>query len=344
MDAIAGVPYVYVTRGALAESVHAIVACAVDASGTVALEYGDIDAPIYLRSAAKPFIAAAVLASRANERFGFDEREIAVMAASHNGEPEHVAAVSSILEKIGLDEGALQCGAHAPAYDPAAAALAASGAKPSALHNNCSGKHAGILALCRARGYDRATYLALEHPAQQEILALCGRLLGEDPTRMPLGVDGCGIPVFATSLRRAARAFARFATLDEVDDADAIALELVRYAIAAEPFYIGGTGRFDSALPQATRGRIIGKAGAEGVHADALLDQGLGLALKIVDGARRAVPPATMALLGELGALEPSARASLDGFAASDVTNIAGAVVGAIRAAAPDTIGAGSTS
>ena len=344
MDAIAGVPYVYVTRGALAESVHAIVACAVDASGTVALEYGDIDAPIYLRSAAKPFIAAAVLASRANERFGFDEREIAVMAASHNGEPEHVAAVSSILEKIGLDEGALKCGAHAPAYDPAAAALAASDAKPSALHNNCSGKHAGILALCRARGYDRATYLALEHPAQQEILALCGRLLGEDPTRMPLGVDGCGIPVFATSMRRAARAFARFATLDEVDDADAIALELVRYAIAAEPFYIGGTGRFDSALPQATRGRIIGKAGAEGVHADALLDQGLGLALKIVDGARRAVPPATMALLGELGALEPSARASLEGFAASDVTNIAGAVVGAIRAAAPDTIGAGSTS
>ena len=344
MDAIAGVPYVYVTRGALAESVHAIVACAVDASGTVALEYGDIDAPIYLRSAAKPFIAAAVLASRANERFGFDEREIAVMAASHNGEPEHVAAVSSILEKIGLDEGALQCGAHAPAYDPAAAALAASGAKPSALHNNCSGKHAGILALCRARGYDRATYLALEHPAQQEILALCGRLLGEDPTRMPLGVDGCGIPVFATSLRRAARAFARFATLDEVDDADAIALELVRYAVAAEPFYIGGTGRFDSALPQATRGRIIGKAGAEGVHADALLDQGLGLALKIVDGARRAVPPATMALLGELGALEPSARASLEGFAASDVTNIAGAVVGAIRAGASDTIGAGSAS
>lgn len=344
MDAIAGVPYVYVTRGALAESVHAIVACAVDASGTVALEYGDIDAPIFLRSAAKPFIAAAVLASRANERFGFDEREIAVMAASHNGEPEHVAAVLSILQKIGLDEGALQCGAHAPAYDPAAAALAASGAKPSALHNNCSGKHAGILALCRARGYDRATYLALEHPAQQEILALCGRLLGEDPTHMPLGVDGCGIPVFATSLRRAARAFARFATLDEVDDADAIALELVRYAVAAEPFYIGGTARFDSALPQATRGRIIGKAGAEGVHADALLDQGLGLALKIVDGARRAVPPATMALLGELGALEPSARASLDGFAASDVTNIAGAVVGTIRAGTPDTIGAGSTS
>ena len=344
MDAIAGVPYVYVTRGTLAESVHAIVACAVNASGTVALEYGDIDAPIYLRSAAKPFIAAAVLASRANERFGFDEREIAVMAASHNGEPEHVAAVSSILEKIGLDEGALKCGAHAPAYDPAAAALAASGAKPSALHNNCSGKHAGILALCRARGYDRATYLALEHPAQQEILALCGRLLGEDPTRMPLGVDGCGIPVFATSMRRAARAFARFATLDEVDDADAIALELVRYAIAAEPFYIGGTGRFDSALPQATRGRIIGKAGAEGVHADALLDQGLGLALKIVDGARRAVPPATMALLGELGALEPSARASLDGFAASDVTNIAGAVVGAIHAGTPDTIGVGSAS
>ena len=344
MNAIAGVPYVYVTRGALAESVHAVVACAADASGNVALSYGDIDAPIYLRSAAKPFIAAAVMASRANERFGFDEREIAVMAASHNGEPEHVAAVVSILAKIGLDERALRCGAHAPAYEPAAAALAASGAKPSALHNNCSGKHAGILALCRARGYDRATYLALEHPAQQEILALCGRLLGEDPSQMPMGVDGCGIPVFATSMRSAARAFARFATLDEVDDADAIALELVRYAIAAEPFYVGGTGRFDSALPQATRGRIIGKAGAEGVHGDALLDQGLGLALKIVDGTRRAVPPATMALLRELGALEPSAREALEGFATSDVTNVAGVIVGAIRAGAPDTIEVGLAS
>ncbi len=332
MNVIRGVPYVYVMRGALVESVHAVVACAADSTGHVVLAYGDVDALVYLRSAAKPFIAAAVVASGAAERFGFDARELAVMAASHSGEPQHVAVVRGILAKLGLDLTALQCGAHAPAYEPAAAALAAAGDVPTALHNNCSGKHAGILALCVHLGLDVRTYLAADHPAQRRIVAFCARLLDEDPGRMPSAVDGCGIPVFATSLRRAARAFARFATLRDVAADDARALETVRAAMLAQPHYVGGTDRFDSALLVASGGGIVGKAGAEGVHADALCERGLGLAVKVVDGTRRAVAPATVALLGELGALGAAETAALAPFAAPDVTNVVGRVVGSVYA------------
>jgi L-asparaginase II len=339
-----GVPFVDVTRGTLVESVHAIAACAAGPGGSVALAYGDIDAPVYLRSAAKPFIAAAVVLSGAAERFRLTAAELAVVAASHGGEPFHVAAVRGILERIGLDEALLQCGAHAPSYEPAAAALAASGEAPSALHNNCSGKHAGILAMCVTLGYDPAGYLAPEHPVQRDVLRVCARLTGEDPAGLPLAIDGCGIPVFATTLRRAARAFARMATLDAVAAPDAAALRRVRESMAAEPAYVGGTGRFDSALIEATGGRVVGKAGAEGVHGDALQREGLGLVVKVIDGSLRAVAPATLALLGELGALEPVERLALQPFAAPVLRNVAGRIVGGIACRVPDTILGAKTS
>jgi L-asparaginase II len=316
----------------MVESVHSVAACAVDASGAVAFECGDIDAPVYLRSAAKPFIGGAIVESGAAARYGFDARELAVICASHNGEPFHVDAVRGILKKAGLSEAALQCGAHPPSYEPAAAALVSQGVTPGAIHNNCSGKHAGILAMCAHLGFDTSTYLEAEHPVQQRILAFCARLSGDDPSRWPIGVDGCGIPVYATALRRAALAFARFATLDGVADADARALLAVRDAMAAEPAYVGGTGRFDSALIAATSGRVVCKAGAEAVHGDALLRERLGLALKIQDGGRRATPPAATALLDALGALEPGELEALAPYASPDVRNVAGRVVGRIVA------------
>lgn len=309
---------------------HALAACAVDPQGGVALSYGDVDVPVYLRSAAKPFIAAAVVESGAAAHFGFGARELAVIAASHNGEPFHVAAVRGILGTIGLGPADLRCGTHPPSYEPAAAALAAAGEAPSALHNNCSGKHAGILAMCVHLGLDTATYLEATHPVQRRVLALCARLVGEPLDALPLGLDGCGIPVFATSLRHAALGFARFASLHGISDADAQALLTVREAMAAEPAYVGGTARFDSALLAVTRGRIVGKAGAEGVHADALVRESLGLVLKVVDGGKRAVAPATMALLGELGALEHRETDALAEFAHPIVRNVAGRVVGAL--------------
>jgi L-asparaginase II len=324
---------VNVIRGTLVESVHAIAACAVDAAGRTALACGDVDVPIYVRSAAKPFIAAEIVASGAAQRFGFGDRELAVIAASHSGEPFHVECVREILTRIGLPESALQCGPHPPAYEAAAAALAASGARPSAIHNNCSGKHAGILAMCVHLGFDPGGYLGPEHPVQRRILGFCARMVDEDVARLPIGVDGCGIPVFATPLRNVARAYARLATLEGLAADDAAALERVRAAMAAQPRYVAGTGRLDTALMEATGGRIICKAGAEGVHGDALRREGLGLALKVVDGARRAAAPAVIALLEELGALEPGEAEQLREFAVPGVLNVAGRAVGRIEAA-----------
>jgi len=317
----AGEPYVGVWRGALVESVHDVALCAADSRGMVVYAVGDIDVPVYVRSAAKPFIAATIVASGTAGRFAFGAKELAIISASHNAEPLHLAAVRGILAKIGLDVDALRCGTENDAG--------------SALYNNCSGKHAGILALCVHRGYDVKTYLEPEHPAEREILAFCGRMVGLAGDELPIAVDGCGIPVFAASLRRVARAFARFATLEDVVDPDAEALRAVRDAMAAEPWYVGGTGRFDTALIAVTGGRVVGKAGAEGLHADGLSRDGLGLALKVVDGARRAVPPAVMGTLRRLGALDERERAALASFAEPEVRNVAGRVVGRIASLAP---------
>ncbi len=329
---LAGVPAVAVRRGPRIESVHQVAACVCDADGTVVLKLGTVETPVYLRSAAKPFIAAASVRAGVLERFGFGERELAVMCASHNGEPGHVELVASMLERIGATVDDLGCGVHPPQYEPAAAALAARGEAPSQLHHNCSGKHAGILALAKLLGAPLAGYLEPAHPAQRAVLALCERVSDDVFGADRLGVDGCGIPVYATSLRNAARSFARLATLTGLDDRDAGALARVAAAMANEPWYVAGTGRFDTDLLRASGGRIVGKAGAEGVHGDALLDAGLGLALKVVDGTRRAAPPATLAVLAALRALEPEAAAALAPHARSEVRNAAGRVVGEVAA------------
>src|SRR5581483_8940117 len=305
---------VHVTRGDLVESVHHVAACAVDASGRALLEDGDVDSPVYLRSAAKPFIAAAAIEAGVRERFGLEPREIAVMASSHFGQPFHVEAVASILKKIGLDESALQCGVHVPYDEAAAQELARSGASVSPLFNNCSGKHAGILALCVAIGCDTATYLEANNPAQRHILAFCARVSDDDAATWPLGVDGCGIPVYATPLRNAALSFARFATLDGIEAADAGALRVVRDAMIAHPEYVAGTGRLDTVLMQACDGAVACKGGAEGIHGVAAVGRGFGYASKVLDGAGRARGPSTIAALRRLGAIDEQGAMKLARF------------------------------
>jgi L-asparaginase II len=328
---------VEITRGELVESVHHVAACAADPGGNVIFSTGDIASPVFLRSTAKPFIAAAAIEAGVREAFGLDMREIAVMSASHSGEAFHVDAVRSILHKLGLNESALQCGAHLPYNDAAAQQLLRSDEEPSALHNNCSGKHAGILALCRVLDADTGTYLAASNPAQQAILALCARLSDDDPATWPLGVDGCGIPVYATSLRQAAMAFARFASLTELSPRDAMALLVVRDAMVSHPEYVSGTGEFDTVLMRAAGGALACKAGAEGVHGVALIPQGIGFVSKVLDGTSRARAPLTMAALRALGS-PVAAATELVGFAAPVVYNRAGRAVGAIRVANAESI------
>ncbi|HEY8312587.1 MAG TPA: asparaginase [Candidatus Baltobacteraceae bacterium] len=326
-----GEPFVEVTRGGLSESVHAVAACAVDAEGKVVFALGDVGASTYLRSAAKPFIAAASIVENVHERFGLDAPEIAVMAGSHSGEPYHVAAVRSILRKIGMDESALQCGAHEPYNADAARDLRRSGGKPSAVHNNCSGKHAGILALCKAIGADCATYLEPDNPAQKRILSLCAAMSSVSLEALHIGIDGCGVPVYALPLERAAMSYMRLATLRGMDGESAAALGVVRAAMIAYPEYVCGTGEFDAALMRAGEGAIACKGGAEGIHATALLDRGVGLVLKIVDGAERAHAPAAISALRRMGMLSERQCASLRAFARPTVYNWAARPVGEIR-------------
>src|ERR1700681_3905948 len=209
---LAGVSAVAVRRGGRVESVHAVAACAADVDGAIVLRIGTVQTPVFLRSSAKPFIAAAAVRVGVLERFGFGERELALMCASHNGEPAHVELVASMLERIGATVDDLGCGPHAPSYEPAAAALAARGGRPTPPPTKC----------------ERVSDDVFE---------------GDK-----LAVDGCGIPVYATTLHKAAVSFARFATLRGLEDADAAALARVGAAMAAEPWYVAGTGRFDTDL------------------------------------------------------------------------------------------------
>lgn len=321
---------VSVSRGDLVESVHRVAACAVDAGGDVLYRAGDVEALVYLRSTAKPLIAAAIVEAGAGERFGLDPREIAVIAASHSGEPYHVLAVLSILEKIGMEVSALQCGVHPPYDERAAEELRRAGIEPTAVHNNCSGKHAGILALCKILGADTATYLSAENPAQRYILEFCARLSDDDASSWPIGGDGCGIPVYATSLSKAALSFARLATLEGVSEPDARALEAVRDAMAAHPEYVSGTGQIDTEIMRVAQGTLVAKAGAEGVHGIAARDQGFGYISKVLDGGARARGPSTVAALRALGALTDEQAVKLARFARPTVYNRAGRAVGEI--------------
>jgi len=315
------------------ESIHDVVLCAVDSRGETLLAYGDVeDFPVFLRSSAKPFIAATVIAAGARERFGLEPREIAVMAGSHGGQPFHVEAVQSILRKIDMPENALQCGTHAPYNAAAALELERAGVAPSVLHNNCSGKHAGILALCKIMHTDPQTYLDENNPAEQRILEFCARVSGLAVSEMPIGVDGCGIPVYALPLRNAALSFMRLATLEGVSGEDSAALAVVRDAMIAFPEYVSGTGEFDARLMQTGEGAIVSKAGAEGVQAAGVLGRDIGVVCKVLDGAARARGPAFLAALRRLGLLSPAQLTKLADLERGIVYNRAGRAVGDIRA------------
>ncbi len=315
---IAGIPYVEILRGAVVESVHDVAAYALGRNGQPILDVGATTVPVYLRSAAKPFIAAAAVMAGVLERFGITQRELALMTASHEAEPFHIEGVRSILRKIGLDESALQCGPEPPFTEP--------------ITNNCSGKHAGILALCLAIGADPATYRDAANPAQQRILRFCAALADQPFDAMEIGIDGCGIPVYAIALKNAALAYRRLATLDVPDPAAADALRQVRDAMIAYPEYMSGTGVFDAELIHAADGALVCKGGAEGVLGVALIERGEGLVIKVIDGHERARPPAALHALRFVGALNESHLAHLETFANPVLRNKSGMVVGKIRA------------
>lgn len=326
-----GGPAVVVTRGALVESEHCICYAIADARGSVVESRGDIERLVYLRSSAKPLIATAVVASGAADRFSFSPEEIALAAASHSGEPTHVQTALRMLAACGLDETALRCGAHAPVHEPSAEALVAAGQRPRAIHNNCSGKHAGILALAVHRGAATDSYLEVENPAQQEILAVCSELLGLPLEQMGIGVDGCGIPVIAAPLRIVATFFARLSDPKPYFPRLASAIHRVIAAMVEHPHMVAGTNRFDTDIMRVAAGGIVAKGGAEGYHASAALERGLGMAAKVADGNYRAIAPFVINRWRTLGVLDAGSVDALASYASPELHNHAGRVVGQIQ-------------
>lgn len=325
--------FVEVLRNGVVESRHRGIAAVCDAAGRVVAGWGDLCQPVFPRSAVKPLQALPLIESGAADRFGLDSRHLALACASHGGEPEHVETVAAWLARVGLPQAALECGAHWPSDPDAARALARAGGEPCPLHNNCSGKHSGFLTTAAALGEGTEGYIQPDHPVQRRVTQALSEMMGLDLPAAPWGVDGCGIPTFAAPLPAVAAAMARLADPAALGRARAAACGRIRAAMRAHPHLVAGSGRPCTAVLQAVPDVVV-KAGAEGVYTMALPRRGLGVALKIEDGAGRAAEVAMIALLDHLGALDDDARAALANRPSAPVLNVAGKLVGEIRPAA----------
>ena len=319
------------TRGEMVESRHTGAAAVVDAEGRVVRSWGDIDAPVFARSAIKPLQALPLVESGAADRFGLSNVEIALACASHRGEPIHVETVRRWLARADLGPQDLECGAHAPGNAAAAEALIRASEAPSAVHNNCSGKHSGFLTTARHLGEPTRGYIAPEHPVQKRVRAALEEMSGLDLSRAPRGTDGCGIPVIGISLRGMARAMARLADPKGLAPERAAASKRILDAMASAPLMVSGTGTFNTVVMTVAGATVRLKTGAEGVYCAVLPGLGYGVALKIDDGASRASEVAVGAILEGLGAFTAEQRAALAPQLRPIIKNVAGRDVGEVR-------------
>jgi L-asparaginase II len=322
---------VEVLRGGLVESSHAGAVAVFDDSGKAVLTLGDIDRPIFPRSAVKSIQALPLVESGAADAFGFGDKELALACASHSGEPEHVALASAMLAKASLDGGALECGAHWPSNHEAMTALARSGGRPSALHNNCSGKHSGFLCGCRHLRINHPGYIGPDHPYQRLIASTMTEVTGAGHDERNRGIDGCSIPTYAIPLRNLATGFARMATGKGLSVDRAAAAKRLFTACMAEPFYVSGAGKADLRLMSAVSGRIFVKTGAEGVYCGAVPELGLGIAVKCDDGHGRASEVIVAAVLSMLLKEDGAAQAALAELVRPTLRNWNGMEVGSLR-------------
>ena len=331
---------VEVLRGADLESAHRGALAIVDADGSLHSALGDVERPIFPRSAVKVLQALPLVESGAPERLGLNDAELALACASHGGEARHVQTAASMLAKAGLDKSALECGTHWPYYDVAIKAMAAAGEQPSALHNNCSGKHAGFVCMgCMLAGaHDRQGYvrgyLQPQHPVMREVTASLQATTGWDLASTPVGTDGCSIPTFAIPLRNLAHAFARVGTGTGLSTGRAKAAARLRKAVAAAPFMVAGTGRFDTRVMERLGERVFCKVGAEGVYCAALPELGMGVAIKMDDGnTARGCEVVMAAVIERLLALDRADSIFMRELSEPQLSNWNGIAVGQLRAA-----------
>lgn len=321
---------VELTRNQQVESRHRGALAVFDASGQPRLVLGDITTPVYPRSAVKAFQAIPLLTSGAAQEYGFGDVELALACASHNGEPAHIEGVRTMLRKAGLEESNLECGAHWPSRRHDSCTLIQQGKTPSPLHNNCSGKHAGMLATAQHLGLSLSGYVQPDHPVQQGVRAVLEELTETSLDPDICGTDGCSVPTFAIPLSALALAFAKFADRRRLTPAMAQAAARLQEACFKEPFMVAGTGRFCTKILSTLPGQAFVKVGAEGVYCAALPQQGLGLAIKIDDGGSRAAEVVLAVLLSHF---LPDARRKLAPDRIVTQTNWRGLKTGQLRPA-----------
>lgn len=328
---------VEVTRGPILESCHRGVIVAVEPDGRILASMGDSNLITSTRSTIKPFQAIPVILSGAADHFQMTLRETALTCASHEGESFHTETVTAMLARIGLDESALLCGPHAPLDVETARQLERDGIPFSQIHNNCSGKHTGMLATAVHLRLNIENYTAPDHAVQKEIISIFTRFAGLDE-KLPTGIDGCSAPTFGVPLRSLAVAFARLVNpLSAGLNADtAEAAKRIVAAMIAHPEMVGGTKRFDTALLRTGRGKLICKIGAEAVYGIGVLPckdfpQGLGIAIKMEDGSYRGLGPTVVETLAQLGVLDDGQQSELAFYHRPEIDNRRGLKVGQVQ-------------
>lgn len=322
---------VAVKRGSLVENFIRADIAVVSADGRLLASLGDVQKYTYMRSCSKPIQALVPVLAGIKEKYALNEKELAIMCASHNGEAFHVEAVRSVLQKIGLDESYLQCG---PAYSfgnpKVTEEYMRKGIPPMAVINNCSGKHSAMLALCQAEGYDTSNYFKPEHPVQQRILAKLAEISEYPQQQIEIGVDGCGVPVFALPIFNMALAYAKFADMPETA-ADRVAAERLCTAMTNNPEMIAGTGSFTSELMRVAQGRLIAKEGADGVYCIGMRGGNLGIAIKCEDGNLTHISCIAMSVLKQLQLLTDMQLAELEHFRLKANRNCRSEVIGSVE-------------
>ena len=319
-------------RGNWVENRHRGAFVVIDADGRIIASAGDIERPVFPRSAIKSMQALPIFARHAEGKFHHTEEELALACASHHGEDAHVATANGLLTRIGLSAADLECGAHAPTNPAAREALRATGAEPSPLHNNCSGKHSGMLSVALAMGVPTSGYVTREHAVQQAVRAAVEAVIGESLTEDKCGTDGCSIPTFAAPLRAFAYGFARMSTGKGISDELATAARRLFDAATSHPHLVAGTGHADTLLMAAFKGRLMQKVGAEGVQCGAIRDKGWGYALKCDDGNIAASQAMLAGMLLKLAEPDAEQKALLETLAHQPIRSVRGVEVGELRA------------
>ena len=328
-----GANLVEITRGGLVESVHQGIVVVVDVTGRLLAQAGDPQFTTYIRSAAKPIQAVPVVESGAAAQFSFSKEELAFLTSSHSGEDEHVRLGQHMMDKLGLNIAELQCGTHLPLHVRSARSLLSKGLAPTVLHNTCSGKHAGMLALARYRGWDLAGYYLPDHPVQRAMLQVIADFTQLAPQEIPLGVDGCGVPVFGLTMGKMAFAYAQLARPKFLSEEWREACRRLSEAMTSYPSLVAGTGRLTTDLMKACGPRFIAKDGAEGVFCMAIPEKGWGLAVKILDGSGRGIGPVVISALSQLGLLQDNEKKQLTTHAIIKIKNYRDEEIGEIRPA-----------